>query len=165
MKHEDYRGRRIFVTVADNTTPRPLRTKIDIGVHTHEEMVQLEYSFDVVSAEETAELQVNSNEQIFVEKLLSLLRHGIVSRRPKDVFDMYYLSSRVDDNIVRSYMASLVYACKRCKERSKEEVLDSLHRTFSSKRYLSKLESARVNWLGVSPSMVTSTITKFIASL
>ncbi len=165
LKHEDYRGRRIFVTVADNTTPRPLRTKIDIGVHTHEEMVQLEYSFDVVSAEETAELQVNSNEQIFVEKLLSLLRHSIVSRRPKDVFDMYYLSSRVDDNIVRSYMASLVYASKRCKERSKEEVLDSLHRTFSSKRYLSKLESARVNWLGVSPSMATSTITKFIASL
>ena len=165
LKHEDYRGKRIFVTVADSTTPRPLRTKIDIGVHTHDEIVQLEYSFEMVSAEENAELQVNSNEQIFVEKLLSLLRHGIVSRRPKDVFDMYYLSSRLNRDVVRTYMASLVYANTRCKERSKKEVLDSLQRTFSSKRYLSKLASARVNWLGVSPKEATSAVAGFIASL
>ena len=165
LKHEDYRGKRIFVTVADGTTPRPLRTKIDIGVHTHEEMVQLEYSFEVVSAEENAELQVNSNEQIFVEKLLSLLRHGIVSRRPKDVFDMYYLSSRLNRDVLRTYMASFIYANNRCKERSKEEVIDSLQRTFSSKRYLAKLGSARVNWIGVSPKIATSIVVECIASL
>lgn len=165
LMHEDYRGKRIFVAVSDGTTPRPLRTKIDIGVHTHEEMVQREYSFEVVSADENAELQVNSNEQIFVEKLLSLLRHGIVSRRPKDVFDMYYLSSRIDRNVLRTYVASLIYASARCKERSKEEVLDSLHRTFSSKRFLSKLGSARVNWIGVPPKVATSRVAECIASL
>ena len=165
LKHEDYRGKRIFVTVTDSTTSRPLRTKIDVGVHTHDEMAQLEYSFEVVSSEEKAELQVNSNEQIVVEKLLSLLRHGIVSRRPKDVFDMYYLSSRVDLGVVRSYMSSLVYASTRCRERTKEDVLGSLQRTFSSKRYLSKLGSARVNWLGVSPKIATSAVIKLIASL
>lgn len=165
LKHEDYRGKRIFVTVTDSTTSRPLRTKIDVGVHTHDEMAQLEYSFEVVSSDEKAELQVNSNEQIFVEKLLSLLRHGIVSRRPKDVFDMYYLSSRVDLGVVRSYMSSLVYASTRCRERTKEDVLGSLQRTFSSKRYLSKLGSARVNWLGVSPKIATSAVIKLIASL
>lgn len=165
LRHEDYRGKRIFVAVADGTTARPLRTKIDIGVHTHEEMVQLEYSFDVVSAEESVALHVNSNEQIFVEKLLSLLRHGIVSRRSKDVFDMYYLSSRLNRDVLRKYMASLIYASARCKERSKEEVLDSLRHTFSSKRYLSKLGSARVNWLDVSPKVATSAVTELIASL
>ena len=100
-----------------------------------------------------------------MEKLLSLLRHGIVSRRPKDVFDMYYLSSRLNRNLLRTYMASLIYASTRCKERSKEDVLDSLHRTFSSKRYLSKLGSARVNWIGVSPKVATSTVAEFIAFL
>ena len=165
LKHEDYRGKRIFVTVTDSTTSRPLRTKIDVGVHTHDEMAQLEYNFEVVSSDEKAELQVNSNEQIFVEKLLSLLRHGIVSRRPKDVFDMYYLSSRVDLGVVRSYMSSLVYASTRCRERTKEDVLGSLQRTFSSKRYLSKLGSARVNWLGVSPKIATNAVIKLIASL
>lgn len=165
LKHEDYRGKRIFVTVTDSTTSRPLRTKIDVGVHTHDEMAQLEYNFEVVSSDEKAELQVNSNEQIFVEKLLSLLRHGIVSRRPKDVFDMYYLSSRVDLGVVRSYMSSLVYASTRCRERTKEDVLGSLQSTFSSKRYLSKLGSARVNWLGVSPKIATNAVIKLIASL
>ncbi len=62
-------------------------------------------------------------------------------------------------------MASLIYASTRCKERSKEEVIDSLHRTFSSKRYLSKLGSARVNWIGVSPKVATSIVVEFIASL
>ena len=46
-----------------------------------------------------------------------------------------------------------------------KEVLDSLHRTFSSKRYLSKLGSARVNWIGVSPKVATSTVAEFIDSL
>jgi len=165
LKHEDYRGKRIFVAVSDSSTNRPLRTKIDIGVHTHDEMAQLEYSFTVLAAEEKAELQINSYEQIFVEKLLSLLRHGIVSRRPKDVFDMYYLSSRLDIGIVGKYMESLVYAGKRCSECSKEDVLRSLQRTFSSKRYLSKLGSARVNWLGVSPNIATDAVIKFISSL
>ena len=165
LKHEDYRGKRIFVTITDGTTPQPLRTKIDIGVHTHDEMVQLEYEFEMISIEENAELQINSNEQIFVEKLLSLLRHGIVSRRPKDVFDMYYLSSRIVQGTVKTYMASLIYSSKRCKETSKEEVLASLKRTFSSSRYLAKLNTARVNWLGVPPKVATSTVLEFIASL
>jgi hypothetical protein len=30
---------------------------------------------------------------------------------------------------------------------------------------LAKLNAARVNWLGVSPKVVTSTVLKFIASL
>jgi len=164
LKHEDYRGNRIFVTVSDGTIPRPLRTKIDIGVHTHEEMVQIEYSFDVLASKERVELQVNSNEQIFVEKLLSLLRHGIVSRRPKDVFDMYYLTTRMDKKVVRKYMASLVYSSSRCVERTKDDVLASLGRTFSSSRYMSKLRTARVNWLGIPPSVATQAIVSFVKS-
>ena len=46
-----------------------------------------------------------------------------------------------------------------------DDVLDSLQRTFSSRRYLSKLGSARVNWLGVSPKVATTAVIKLIASL
>ena len=48
---------------------------------------------------------------------------------------------------------------------TKEEVLASVKRTFSSSRFLAKLNATRVNWLGVSPKVVTSTVLKFIASL
>jgi predicted nucleotidyltransferase component of viral defense system len=88
LRQQEYKGKRIHLTLVDEEG-FTIGTKIDIGVHTHDEMAQKEYSFDVVFSKERADLQVKSNEQIFVEKLLSLLRHGIVSRRPKDVFDMY----------------------------------------------------------------------------
>lgn len=164
LKHEDYRGKRIYIAVTDESLSNPLRTKIDIGVHTHDELAQIEYSFEVFS-DNYAQLQVNSNEQIFVEKLLSLLRHGILSHRPKDIFDMYYLSSQMDREKAKLYMEILVYASKRCKAKSKEDVLVLLMHIFSSSRYMAKLKSARVNWLDVSPTVATQTVLDYIASL
>ena len=165
LKHEDYRGKRVYVSVKDNSLNRPLRTKIDIGVHTHEEMAQVEYGFDVVTAPEKAELQANSNEQMFAEKLASLLRHGALSNRPKDVFDMYYLSSRLQLKVVRQYVSTLVYANKRCPTADKRGVLETLRRTFGSARYMRKLASARINWLGISPRVAMSAILKVVESL
>ena len=165
LKHEDYRGKRVYVLVKDNSLTLPLRTKIDIGVHTHDEMVQVEYGFDVVTAPEKAELQANSNEQMFAEKLASLLRHGALSNRPKDVFDMYYLSSRLRLKVVRQYVSILVYANKRCPIEDKRGIVESLRRTFGSARYMRKLASVRINWLGVSPRVATAAILKVVKSL
>ena len=165
LNHEDYRGKRVYVSVGDGSLKRPLRTKIDIGVHTHDEMAQIEYGFDVVTAAEKAQLQANSKEQIFAEKLASLLRHGALSRRPKDVFDMCYLSSRINMNVVRRYVSVLVYASKRCPVSDKRGIVASLERTFASSRYMRKLESARNNWLAVSPQLAAETILKVVSSL
>ena len=165
LKHEDYRGKRVYVSVGDGSLKRPLRTKIDIGVHTHDEMAQVEYGFDVVTAPEKAELQANSNEQIFVEKLASLLRHGALSRRPKDVFDMYYLSSRMNMKVVRRYVSVLVYASKLCPVSDRRGIVASLNRTFGSSRYMRKLESAQNNWLAVSPHLAAETILKVVSAI
>ena len=165
LKHEDYRGKRVYVSVGDGSLKRPLRTKIDIGVHTHDEMAQTEYVFDVVTAPEKAELQANSNEQIFAEKLVSLLRHGALSRRPKDVFDMYYLSSRMNMEVLRQYVSLLVYSSKRCPVTDRRGIVASLERTFGSARYMRKLESAQNNWLGISPRLVTETILRMVSDL
>ena len=48
---------------------------------------QLEFGFRVVTRDGTVQLLVNNKEQIFVEKLKSLLRFGSASTRFKDVFD------------------------------------------------------------------------------
>ena len=165
LKHEDYRGKRVYVSINDGSLKHPLRTKIDIGVHTHEEMAQVEYAFDVVTAPVKAELQANSNEQIFVEKLASLLRHGALSNRPKDFFDMYYLSSRVRLGVLRCYVPILVYDSKRCPIANKREMIVSLSRTFGSARYMRKLASTRINWLGISPHVATAAIMKIVESL
>ncbi|WP_369127268.1 nucleotidyl transferase AbiEii/AbiGii toxin family protein [Treponema berlinense] len=45
--------------------------------------------------DEGASLLINSKEQMFTEKLRSLLRFGPVSTRYKDIFDMYFLKDVV----------------------------------------------------------------------
>lgn len=165
LKHEDYRGKRVYLSVKDASLNLPVRTKIDIGVHTHEEMAQVEYGFDVVTAQEKAELQANSNEQMFAEKLSSLLRHGALSNRPKDIFDLYYLASRVRLRVVRQYVSILVYASTHCPVVDKRGMIASLKRTFGSVRFMRKLASARVNWLGVSPRVATRAVLKMAESL
>ena len=47
LRHEDYRGKRIFLAVKDGSVPRWIRTKMDIGVHTHESIRQVDVRFDI----------------------------------------------------------------------------------------------------------------------
>ena len=166
LKHEDYRGKRIFITAADSTTPRPLRTKIDIGVHMHDEMAQKEYSFDVVFSKERADLQVNSNEQIFVEKLLSLLRHGIVSHRPKDVFDMYYLLKEcdLDRGVVANCLDLLTFENKRGIA-SLEEVRESVETALVDAAFRRRLSKARERWIDVGIDVIADEIVAFLYDL
>ena len=92
MRQDDYRGKRMYLNISDGSTRNPVRTKVDIGVHTHTELQQVERKFEALSDERRATLFANSCEQMFAEKLLSLIRHGVMSTRTKDVFDLHYLS-------------------------------------------------------------------------
>lgn len=65
LRQEDYRGKRVYVDISDGTIRRPVRTKVDIGVHTHEEIRQEERRFQAL-AEDRAALMANSKEQIFI---------------------------------------------------------------------------------------------------
>ena len=57
---------------------------------------QDEYCFDLSIINQNANLLINSKEQIFVEKIKSLLKLGFRSTRYKDLFDFYYLINRTD---------------------------------------------------------------------
>lgn len=162
LRHEAYRGKRIMLAVSDQSVRRPCRTKIDIGVHTHEEMAQVEYSFSLVTDSESADLFVNSKEQIFTEKLASLLRFGFASHRSKDVFDMFFLKDSVDGERLRKYVDLLVYQSRRCKENSKSDLLGSLATTFASKAFMRRLAPDKVNWLGVSPEQAVEGLVAFL---
>ncbi len=54
------------------------------------EIEQEEYCFDIGFDDEGASLLINTREQMFAEKLRSLLKFGTFSTRYKDVYDMYY---------------------------------------------------------------------------
>lgn len=90
LKQQDYHGKRVFVIISDTNGNR-IRSKIDFGVHKRLEIAQEEYCFDIAYDDEGASLLINTNEQMFSEKLRSLLKFGTFSTRYKDIFDMYYL--------------------------------------------------------------------------
>ena len=165
LKHEDYRGKRIYLMVKDVSIPRGIRTKMDIGVHTHEEIKQVDINFDMASGEPSAELQANSKEQIFAEKLLSLLRHGVVSNRPKDIFDLFYLTDKLDIPILRKYIDELIYASRRCRANNKEDVQKMLGIIFSSRPFIRRLNNAKANWLSINPKEAVEGIVALIDSL
>ena len=165
LKHEDYRGKRIFLLVKDASIPRGIRTKMDIGVHTHEDIKQVDIDFEMASGESAATLQANSIEQIFTEKLLSLLRHGVVSNRPKDIYDLFYLSSKVSVRKLKAYVKELIYESSRCRANSKQDILDSLEVIFTAKAFRRRLNNAKANWLQVDPQSALDEIRSLIVKL
>lgn len=74
-----------------------IESKIDLGVHKHMEIEQEEYCFDIAFDDEGATLLINTREQMFAEKLRSLLKFGTFSTRYKDVYDMYYQCGRMNE--------------------------------------------------------------------
>ena len=94
QKKQDYHGKSIKVQITDKNGTA-VESKIDIGVHTHLELEQEEYCFDVCMDDEGASLLKNSKEQAVVEKLRALLIFGVNNRRYKDIYDMYYLKDEL----------------------------------------------------------------------
>ena len=165
LKHEDYRGKRIYLAVKDASLMRAIRTKMDIGVHTREEMKQVDFSFDVVSDAENADLFANSREQIFAEKLVSLLRHGAATGRVKDIFDMYYLSQNLNRPLLKRYVKAIIFDSRRCKVSNRDDLIKVIKQIFGLRMFVRKLNNTRVNWIGEDPTVVLNALIEFVSSL
>lgn len=165
LLHEDYRGKRLYLDVTDGSIPDPIRMKLDIGVHTHSDIEQIDYSFLLSDGTESADLFANPNEQIFTEKLLSLLRHRRLSRRPKDVFDLCYLCDNVDVAKLRACLDSLIFSNRRVAPTNVGEIVVVLRDVFTSRQFMRRLASAKANWLQTDPVKATERIVRFLESL
>jgi len=66
-------------------------------VHKHLDIEQEEYCFDIAFDNDGASLLINSREQMFSEKLRSLLKFGTFSTRYKDIYDMFYQCGKLND--------------------------------------------------------------------
>ena len=165
LLHEDYRGKRLYLDVTDGSISTPIRMKLDIGVHTHSEIEQIDFSFSLADGTSSADLLANPNEQIFAEKLLSLLRHRRLSRRPKDIFDMCYLCDVVDIPKLRACLDSLIYSNRRITPTNKDEIVAVLTDVFASQQFMRRLANAKANWLQINPNKATTSLIQFIKTL
>ena len=164
LHQREYRGKRIYLLLTDDAK-HSIRTKVDIGVHSYKSIEQVDFRFKVISDVGGVVLLVNPKEQIFVEKLKSLLRFGIVSTRYKDVYDMYYLSSRVDVGVLGGYIRVFIFEDEDMLENSVTDVERRLARIFSNRKFMKGMANPDNAWLDVPVETVTDTLLGFVKKL
>ena len=164
LKQQDYHGKRVFVEITDNTGDS-IESKIDLGVHKNLSIEQEEYCFDIACFDEGANLLINSKEQMFTEKLRSLLKFGPNSTRFKDIFDMCYLSDLLERDKLMTCLDTFIFSDPGMRENNMQDVCRRVRNAFASGRYVSRLSNSRKNWLGMEVSAVLAKLTSFLEAL
>ena len=165
LHHQDYDGKRVYITLVDENNYR-IDSKLDIGVHKDFDIEQEEYCFWLDVINESATLFINSCEQIFSEKLKSLLKFAYTSTRYKDIFDLYYLIKYegLDKIKLINYISKNIFEDVSIKINSFSDVYNMLSLIFRNKRFVSNLNNVKVNWLDVPIDEVIKEILIFIKS-
>lgn len=166
LHHQDYDGKRVNIELFDKYGNK-LKTKLDIGVHKLLDIKQDEYCFDLNIINKNANLLINSKEQIFVEKIKSLLKLGFRSTRYKDLFDFYYLINKteLDKEKLMNCFNILIFKDKTMRENNIEDVVNRLQMTFNSNAYRNHLSNPKNNWLDITVDDAIMSVLKYIKSL
>ena len=152
LHHQDYDGKRVNLKIMDNFN-NTIYTKLDIGVHKLFELEQEEYCFSFDLYKNSANLLINSMEQIFTEKLKSLLKLGFRSTRYKDLFDFC------------KYLEILIFRDETMRENTIQDIITRMKGTLNSQRYRNNLNSPKVNWLEIPIEETIDIVLDYISSL
>lgn len=164
LKQQDYRGKRVYVLIED-TEGNQIRSTIDLGVHNRFELAQEEYCFDIAYDDEGASLLINSDEQMFAEKLRSLLKFGPLSTRFKDVYDMYYLKDKVDKIKLWQALDAYIFRDDSMREKEGSDIVKRLKFTFSDKEYIRNLDESDKRWLDDEIDVITEGMLNFASQI
>ena len=166
LHHQDYDGKRVLIKISDKYG-NSINTKLDIGVHKLFELEQEEYYFDLSLINKQINLLINSKEQIFVEKLKSLLKFGITSTRFKDIFDFYYLinNEKLDKDKLIKYIDILIFQDENMRENTLEDINKRLINILNNRRFQSRLNTANNNWLEIPIKDVIDNILVYFSGL
>lgn len=146
LNQQDYNGKRVFIHIRDNFN-NTIESKIDLGVHKHLDIEQEEYCFDIAFDDEGASLLINSREQMFSEKLRSLLKFGPFSTRYKDIYDMYYQCGKLkEDNLLNCFHV-LIFDDSGMRENNMNDIVRRIEKVFGDKAYKSKVDRSDKRWL------------------
>jgi len=160
LKHQNYNGKRVYISITDRNGTS-IDTKLDIGVHNNLGIEQDYYCFDLSKLDDSVTLLINTKEQIFAEKLKSLLRIGALTTRFKDIYDMYWISEHggINKSAMQADIKSIILDDTSMWENSKADVVSRLESVFNDPFFITSLgKSRRHNWVGIAPEQVTKAI-------
>ena len=166
LHHQDYNGKRVFIKIKDNYN-NEIDTKLDIGVHKLFEIEQDDYCFKLDALNENVSLLINSMEQMFTEKLKSLLRLGARSTRYKDLFDFYYLINECDldkNKLIKTFNI-YIYNDQNMRENNIHDIYHRLSKILNSRIYKNNLNNPKVKWLDISVNSAIQAVLKYIEEL
>jgi len=167
LKHQDYSGKRVYIRITDREGTS-IDTKLDIGVHKDNELTQKPCCFDLGKLDDSICLLANTKEQIFTEKLKSLLRLGTLSTRYKDVFDMYYLAckSGLNRETLMVDLKIVVFDDTTMREDNLHDIRIRLEKVLTDLRFIDRLyKSKRHNWLAIEPEQAAKEFLEFFNCL
>lgn len=165
LSQQYYKGKRVRIKVSDGSIS--LESKLDLGVNASLTMEQDECWFDIAQSDEGISLLGNSKEQIFVEKLISLLRHGIRSTRFRDLYDMYYIghAASLDRPRLKRYIKSEIIDDPDMWDDSIEGIATRIGRTLSNRQFIARMKTSHRDWIGKSAEEVARWLPPFLRRL
>ena len=165
MAGQEYSGKRVYIIIKDDEG-NVIESKIDLGVHANMKIEQDTYCFDVCMDDEGASLLINSCEQIFAEKLRSLLRFGPLSTRYKDIFDFCYLKEHVDMSRLSDCIKVYIIDEPSMRETDMNGVRKRVALIFSNRQFRINVENSGVrNWLQIDVDVAFKMIQDFLETV
>lgn len=166
LNQQDYKGKRINLGLTDKNNYNVI-TKLDLGVHKNFDVEQEETIFNLSILDNNVVLLANSKEQIFVEKMKSLLRFGATSTRYKDILDFYYLINNtvLDKQKLCSLIKNYIFLDESIRYNNMNDIYNRLSDSLNNNRFIKNFKNVKNNWLELPIKEVTKSILEFIRSL
>ena len=166
LHHQDYNGKRVNIKLSDEFNNK-IDSKLDFGVHKEFDVEQDDYCFDLSVINQNISLLINSKEQIFVEKLKSLLKFGVRSTRYKDIFDFYYLINyeKLDTKKLLKYIDILIFKDYLMEEKTVDDIINRIALVLNNRRYSNMLSLADNNWLEIPKDKVIKSVLNYFENL
>jgi len=166
LRQQDYNGKRIFLLLEDNFGNN-IKIKMDIGVQSNLSVFQEEFVFNFEVLDKKIALLINTKEQIFIEKLSSLIKHGIASTRFKDIFDFYYFitSDCIDKDDLLELLDVYIFQKENYEISNIHELYLELEDIFDNKGFQNRLSTTKYNWLNIDSNIALKIILEFVNSL
>ena len=146
LSQQDYNGKRVYIHITDQMG-NFIDSKIDLGVHKHLEIEQEEYCFDIAFDDEGASLLANTREQMFAEKLRSLLKFGSFSTRYKDIYDMYYQCGKMNEEKLTQCLHILIFGDSGMRENDVNAIVKRVEFVFADKAYGKRVDTSDKRWM------------------
>jgi len=166
LRQQDYKGKRLELKLNDNFD-NSVTIKLDLGVHKNVDVEQEKLIFCLDVLNEKVVLLANSKEQIFVEKLKSLLVFGKASTRYKDILDFYFLINETNLDKSKTYLLinDYIFLNEALEYYNMTDVYTELKEILRSSRYIKNFDNIKNNWLELPIDEVVKSILNFIDSL